>query len=52
MARTTAARTGRNSANLLVVLLGTAVLLNYIDRGAIGIAAPVMTRELELSPQA
>jgi MFS family permease len=52
MARTTAARTGRNSANLLVMLLGTAVLLNYIDRGAIGIAAPVMTRELELSPQA
>jgi MFS family permease len=52
MATTAAARSGRNSANLLVLLLGTAVLLNYIDRGAIGIAAPVMTRELRLSPQA
>lgn len=35
-----------------MILLGAAVLLNYIDRGAIGIAAPVMTRELRLSPQA
>ena len=46
------ARSSRSSANLLVLLLGTAVLLNYIDRGAIGIAAPVMTRELRLSPEA
>lgn len=52
MATRTSARSDRNSANLLVLLLGTAVLLNYIDRGAIGIAAPVMTRELKLSPQA
>jgi len=52
MATTAIARSGRRSANLLVLLLGTAVLLNYIDRGAIGIAAPVMTRELGLSPQA
>jgi len=40
------------AANLLVLLLGTAVFLNYIDRGAIGIAAPVMTRALQLSPEA
>jgi MFS family permease len=42
----------RSSANLLVLLLGVAVFLNYVDRGAIGIAAPVMTRELGLSPEA
>jgi MFS family permease len=53
MATSSIARGGRaSSANLLVLLLGTAVLLNYIDRGAIGIAAPIMTRELRLSPQA
>ena len=37
---------------LLVFLLGAAVFLNYVDRGAIGIAAPVMVRELRLSPEA
>lgn len=53
MATRSIGRSGRaSSANLIVLLLGTAVLLNYIDRGAIGIAAPVMTRELRLSPQA
>ena len=53
MATRSIGRSGRASlANLIVLLLGTAVLLNYIDRGAIGIAAPVMTRELRLSPQA
>lgn len=36
----------------LVVLLGIAIFFNYVDRGAIGIAAPVMTRELKLSPEA
>jgi len=39
-------------ASLLVLLLGTAVLLNYVDRGAIGIAAPLMTAELKLDPKA
>jgi MFS family permease len=33
----------------LVVLLGAAVFLNYVDRGAVGIAAPLMTSELQLS---
>ena len=33
----------------LVLLLGVAVFLNYVDRGAIGIAAPLMTSELGLS---
>ena len=36
----------------LVLLLGAAVFLNYVDRGAIGIAAPLMTAELRLDPQA
>lgn len=36
-------------AALLVLLLGLAVLLNYVDRGAIGIAAPKLKDELALS---
>jgi MFS family permease len=32
-----------------VVLLGAAVFLNYVDRGAVGIAAPLMTSELGLT---
>jgi MFS family permease len=42
----------RRGADLLVLLLGFAVLLNYVDRGAIGIAAPLMTAELALDPKA
>lgn len=34
---------------LMVVLLALSVLLNYIDRGAIGIAAPKMKAELDFS---
>ncbi len=33
----------------LVTLVGLSVLLNYVDRGAIGIAAPLMKSELGLS---
>ena len=33
----------------LVLLLGAAVFLNYVDRGAVGIAAPLMQGELGLS---
>ena len=36
---------------MLVLLLGAAIFLNYVDRGAIGIAAPVMKTELGLSPK-
>jgi MFS family permease len=42
----------RRGASLLVLLLGAAVFLNYVDRGAIGIAAPLMTSELDLDPKA
>jgi MFS family permease len=37
------------SNQLLVFLLGAAVFLNYVDRGAIGVAAPLMKGELGLS---
>ena len=33
----------------LVILIALSVLLNYVDRGAIGIAAPLMKQELALS---
>ena len=45
-------RSASRSGNLLVLLLGGAIFLNYVDRGAIGLAAPVMVRELRLSPEA
>ncbi|MGN6154652.1 MAG: MFS transporter [Sphingomicrobium sp.] len=46
------ARAGRGGVPMLVTLLGVAVFLNYVDRGAIGIAAPLMTAELKLDPEA
>ena len=51
MATAAVGRTGR-TASALVFLLGAAVFLNYVDRGAIGIAAPVMKSELGLSDEA
>jgi len=45
----TLARSGRNTGAALIFLLGAAVFLNYVDRGAIGIAAPKMKDELGLS---
>ena len=42
----------RSPAGLLVFLLGAAVFLNYVDRGAIAIASPVMKKDLGLSPEA
>jgi len=41
-----------NVTRALVILLGAAVFLNYVDRGAIGIAAPLMKGELGLSEEA
>jgi MFS family permease len=37
------------AANLLVLLLGAAVFLNYVDRNALNIAAPLLKGELGLS---
>jgi MFS family permease len=39
----------RTAGNALILLLGAAVFLNYVDRGAIAVAAPVMKGELGLS---
>ncbi|QNP43666.1 MFS transporter [Sphingomonas daechungensis] len=36
----------------LIFLLGAAVFLNYVDRGAIGIASPLMKTDLGLSEEA
>jgi MFS family permease len=52
MATAAAGRTGRTSANLLILLLGTAIFLNYVDRGALPTAAPVMKGDLHLSNEA
>jgi MFS family permease len=44
----TAAVSG-GATRALVILLGAAVFLNYVDRGAIAVAAPLMKGELGLS---
>ena len=43
---------GGNVTRALVLLLGAAVFLHYVDRGAIGIAAPLMKSDLGLSDEA
>jgi MFS family permease len=48
----TIAQSRRHVGAALVFLLGSAVFLNYVDRGAIGIAAPRMKDELGLSAEA
>ncbi len=45
----TAAVKARTAGNTLILLLGAAGFLNYVDRGAIAVAAPVMKGELGLS---
>ncbi len=42
-------RSARSTSIGLVLLLGLAILLNYVDRGAIAIAAPKLKPELGLS---
>jgi MFS family permease len=51
VATTVIERATRTSANLLVLLLGLAIFLNYIDRGALPVAAPKLTGDLGLSPE-
>jgi MFS family permease len=41
----------RSTTSALVFLLGAAVFLNYVDRGAIGIAAPLMKSDLGLTEE-
>src|SRR5579859_1422615 len=52
MATAALGRTARNTVNLLVLLLGVAIFLNYVDRGALPTAAPVLKGELGLSNEA
>lgn len=40
---------GKARVKWIVVLIALSVLLNYVDRGAIGVAAPLMKEELKLS---
>src|SRR4030095_11801285 len=50
MATVTAkAASAKTAANALILLLGASVFLNYVDRGAIAVAAPLMKGELNLS---
>ncbi|MBO9670888.1 MAG: MFS transporter [Sphingobium sp.] len=42
-------RAGNARVAWIVVLIALSVLLNYVDRGAIGVAAPLMKSELGLS---
>ena len=46
---TLARRSALNPVARLVLLLGASVLLNYVDRGAIGVAAPLMKSDLGLT---
>ena len=39
----------RSATSALVFLLGTAIFLNYVDRNAIGVAAPLLKGELGLT---
>ena len=52
MATTTLDRGVRTSANFLILLLGIAIFLNYVDRGALPTAAPVLKKDLALSNEA
>src|SRR5437763_7784793 len=51
MATTAFRRRSVTSANLLVLLLGTAIFLNYVDRGSLPTAAPVLKGDLKLSTE-
>ena len=45
-------RSVQGSANFLILLLGIAIFLNYVDRGALPTAAPILKKDLVLSNEA
>lgn len=51
MATATMART-RRTGSALVFLLGAAIFFNYVDRGALPVAAPLLKGDLKLSNEA
>ena len=52
MAAATLHRGVRGPANVLILLLGIAIFLNYVDRGALPTAAPILKKDLALSNEA
>ena len=52
MASTAMTRSGVATANALILLLGMAIFLNYVDRGSIAVASPLMKGDLGLSNEA
>ena len=52
MATIAAAPRTRSIATGIILLLGTAIFLNYVDRGSLPTAAPVLTKDLHLSKAA
>lgn len=49
MLMATAVRSARTPVAAFVVIVAAAIFLNYVDRGAIGVGAPLMKSELRLS---
>ena len=52
MATASLSRSSRTPADALVFLLGIAIFLNYVDRGALPTAAPLLKGELRLTNEA
>src|SRR3954468_12740457 len=44
-------RTGNSLATAVIMLLGMAIFLNYVDRGSLPTAAPVLKADLKLSTE-
>jgi len=43
-------QTASRQANTLLLLLVCAVAINYLDRGALAVAAPLIARDLAIPP--
>ena len=44
-------RSSNSIATAVIMLLGTAIFLNYVDRGSLPTAAPVLKADLKLSTE-
>jgi len=52
MATAALSKTTRSVTNVLVLLLGVAIFLNYVDRGSLPVASPKLIGELRITPEA
>jgi len=52
MATAARSKTTRSVTNVLVLLLGVAIFLNYVDRGSLPVASPKLIGELRITPEA